>query len=234
MANTNQANRKMVPRSAAGQRSTVVRMNLFVLVRILFQYLGRVEPTSLDLAKEVLKDCERKHNTKDSKYETLADAISERVRDAVGESHWAQARKIQKQLVINQQRKKLKALKAQGQKKQPAHKKSLLSRMSQASSSSSSQQRNNSMTMSSLSQPLPPQHQASSSDMEAIEAAKTMSALSTSAASSTSTSAPFTASPPDRSGASTPTRSNYSGDFNVRASNNTNGTNMDEEMQGGV
>lgn len=92
-----------------------MRMNLFVLVRILFQYLERVDPSSLDLAKEVLKDCERKHNTKDSKYETLADAINERVRDAVGESHWAQARKIQKQLMINQQRKKLRAMKVKQQ-----------------------------------------------------------------------------------------------------------------------
>ena len=37
----------------AAQRSTVVRMNLFVLVRILFQYLDRVYPSTLTLAKEV-------------------------------------------------------------------------------------------------------------------------------------------------------------------------------------
>jgi hypothetical protein len=37
----------------AAQRSTVVRMNLFVLVRILFQYLERVDPSTLTLAKEV-------------------------------------------------------------------------------------------------------------------------------------------------------------------------------------
>lgn len=90
--------------------SQAVRMNLFVLVRILFQYLERVDTSVLDLAKAVLKDCERKHNTKDSKYETLADAISERVRDAVGETHWTQARKIQKQLAANQQKKRLKAM----------------------------------------------------------------------------------------------------------------------------
>jgi hypothetical protein len=86
-------------------------MNLFMLVRILFQYLERTDRTVLDLAKEVLKDCERKHNTKDSKYETLADAISERVRDAVGESHWKKARMIQKQLALNQQKKKMRTMK---------------------------------------------------------------------------------------------------------------------------
>jgi len=102
----------------ASQRNQAVRMNLFVLVRILFQYLERVDGTLLDLAKEVLKDCERKHKTKDSKYETLADAIGERVRDAVGEAHWLQARKIQKQLAVNQQNKKLKAMRAQMQQKQ--------------------------------------------------------------------------------------------------------------------
>jgi len=52
----------------------------------------------------VLKDCERKQNSKDSKYETLADAISERVRDAVGETHWARARQIQKQLELKRER----------------------------------------------------------------------------------------------------------------------------------
>ena len=40
-------------RQAGGGGSTIVRMNLFVLVRILFQYLERVDPSSLDLAKEV-------------------------------------------------------------------------------------------------------------------------------------------------------------------------------------
>ena len=63
----------------------------------------------------MLKDCERKQNSKDSKYETLADAISERVRDAVGETHWARARQIQKQLALNQQKKRWRDMKAQHQ-----------------------------------------------------------------------------------------------------------------------
>lgn len=131
-------------------------MNLFVLVRILFQYLERVDPSLLRLAKEVLKDCERKHNTKDSKYGTLADAINERVRDAVGETHWAQAKKIQKQLVINQQRKKMVSMKTKSQAAKPS-----LSRRS------------------SSDRPviLPSQQQNSPRD-KALEAARTMSALS--------------------------------------------------------
>lgn len=39
--------------SITQQRSQAVRMNLFVLVRILFQYLERVDKDILDLAKEV-------------------------------------------------------------------------------------------------------------------------------------------------------------------------------------
>ena len=59
---------------------------------------------------QVLLDCERKHNTKDSNYETLARAIAERVRDEVGETHWMNARRIQKQMIIIRQKKKLGAL----------------------------------------------------------------------------------------------------------------------------
>jgi len=35
-------------------------MNLFVLVRILFQYLEKVDRVVLHLAKQILKDCEKK------------------------------------------------------------------------------------------------------------------------------------------------------------------------------
>ena len=80
--------------------------------------IAHLRPSFYFTIIQVLKDCERKHNSKDSKYETLADAINERVRDAVGESHWTQARKIQKQLAENQQKKKLKAMAMQRQKNQ--------------------------------------------------------------------------------------------------------------------
>ena len=77
------------------------------------------------------------------------------MRDAVGESHWAHARKIQKQLVINQQMKKLKAMKDQAEK-----------------AAANRGNRNNTSSPSSLS---PRQSQASA---EAMEAAEAMSALS--------------------------------------------------------
>ena len=57
---------------------------------------------------QVLKDCERKHTKGESKYETLADAISKRLRDCVGETHWTNAVRIQRQMAIIRQKKKLK------------------------------------------------------------------------------------------------------------------------------
>jgi hypothetical protein len=89
------------------------------------------------------------------------------VRDAVGESHWAHARKIQKQLVINQQMKKLKAMTDQAEK-----------------TASNRGDRNNTSSPSSQS---PRQSQASA---EAMEAAETMSALSRVAPNRTDTATP--------------------------------------------
>lgn len=167
----------------SSQRSQTVRMNLFVLVRILFQYLERVDSSVLHLAKEVLKDCERKHNTKDSKYGTLADAIGERVRDAVGEAHWAQARKIQKQLALNQQKKKLAAMK--GAAKRNAKRMDATPAQSRELNSSDPMNTVQSATRP-VSQdrmqqrPQQEQHQQARrlSTEEAMEAAKAMSALS--------------------------------------------------------
>lgn len=158
--------------------SQAVRMNLFVLVRILFQYLERVDTSVLDLAKAVLKDCERKHNTKDSKYETLADAISERVRDAVGETHWTQARKIQKQLAANQQKKRLKAMAQAAQR----------SRGKGAGRSSSQQTGIPSMGQQQSTPSLGGQmSRRLSGNDEAMEAAQAMSALAQQSTSATPT-----------------------------------------------
>jgi hypothetical protein len=77
------------------------------------------------------------------------------VRDTVGESHWAHARKIQKQLVINQQMKKLRAMKDQAEM--------------------AAVNRGNRNNMPSPSPQSPRQSQASADAMEAAEA---MSALS--------------------------------------------------------
>ena len=53
-----------------------------------------------------MKDCERKHAAKESRYATLGEAINDRLRDAVGEAHWSQAKQIQKRVILNQARRK--------------------------------------------------------------------------------------------------------------------------------
>ena len=125
------------PLTNKGRRNKVQRKKLFILVRILLQYLDKVDPATLDLAHEVrelflycglislslfatlktavltifityqvLKDCERKYKHNESKYETLDDAINDRLRDAVGETHWRHAHKIEKVLLVNHRKKK--------------------------------------------------------------------------------------------------------------------------------
>lgn len=74
------------------------RMNLFVLIRVLLRYLERVDVDAWCLAKQVLKDCETKQKSGDSKYPTLFHAVNERLRHTVGETHWALARKIRAHL----------------------------------------------------------------------------------------------------------------------------------------
>jgi len=161
-----------------------------------------------------LKDCERKHNTKDSKYETLADAINERVRDAVGENHWAQARKIQKQLVINQQRKKLRAMKGLARRSQSS------SSGNQTSSSSAATTSSSSAASSAAAAKRPELKQASN---EAMEAAVTMSALAQGSAHP----------PPSRDGASTPVQSNESRSNNNAFKSMTTANDVEMSDSGG-
>ena len=63
-------------------------------------------PTPPPNNHQVLNDCEKKHSSGDSKYSSLADAIRKRVRDAVGEEHWENARRIQKELATKKRKKK--------------------------------------------------------------------------------------------------------------------------------
>ena len=69
-------------------------------------------------ANQVLEDCERKQRTKDSNYDTLADAISKRLRDSIGENHWTNACRIQKQMIVIRQKKKLRAFQGAAQSSQ--------------------------------------------------------------------------------------------------------------------
>lgn len=77
-----------------------------LLVRVLLQYLAKVDIEALKVAQEEIRDCERKHRDNDSKFARLSDAIRERVRNVVGEAYWNQARRIHQQLLINQQKKR--------------------------------------------------------------------------------------------------------------------------------
>ena len=59
---------------------------------------------------QILKDCDRKHSQGDDTYDSLADAINQRLRDSVGEKHWENACRIQKQIFINRQKNKLQSM----------------------------------------------------------------------------------------------------------------------------
>jgi len=71
------------------------RANLFLHVRVLLQYLTRVDPKLRIEAQNALKDCHIKNRSGDPNYKSLVDSIETRVKLAVGEKHWKRAREIQ-------------------------------------------------------------------------------------------------------------------------------------------
>lgn len=164
-------------RRATTQRVGTVasRKNLALLMRVLLQYLAKVDAAAMKAAQEVrattlqlllygsiaesqactqgnfcsyhirhacfvnendvykvLRDCLRKHKSKDSQFVFLSDAIYDRVRDSVGEEHWKKALQIHRQLLVNLQKKKRssanvsqqtgheKEMKEEAEKQQPA------------------------------------------------------------------------------------------------------------------
>jgi len=74
-------------------------------LRILFQYLERVDKETLQLVKDVVKECERKYLANDTKFDTLHEAINENVRNTIGEMHWVNACKTQALLMRSIQQK---------------------------------------------------------------------------------------------------------------------------------
>lgn len=92
-------------RNAAGC-SRIELARLVVLLKVLFRYLEKVDPATLQLAMVVLKDCERKYVKHDSQYPSLEEAIGHRLRDTVGEAHWARARQIRGRVMANRRNKK--------------------------------------------------------------------------------------------------------------------------------
>jgi len=71
------------------------RANLFLHVRVLLQYLTRVDPKLRIEAQNALKECHLKNRSGDPNYKSLVDSIETRVRSAVGNKHWDRAKEIQ-------------------------------------------------------------------------------------------------------------------------------------------
>lgn len=80
------------------------RLNIFVLVRILFHYLEKVDPKLLLQAKQVLKECDKQKKAGNPEYQNLADAIPPRIKNCVGDHHWSKALAIQRQFLKSKQK----------------------------------------------------------------------------------------------------------------------------------
>jgi len=73
-------------------------------LRVLLRYLERVDPGALDLARQVLRDCDLKYRSEGSRFvdRQFSEAVNGRVRSAVGEAHWDEAGRILRQVICNQ------------------------------------------------------------------------------------------------------------------------------------
>jgi len=84
------------------------RINLFVMIKILFKYLNRIDPALAARAKNLLKDCNKQNAQRQKQgkssmvvYGNLADTIERRVRLCVGDAHWQRAQNVcRKQNII--------------------------------------------------------------------------------------------------------------------------------------
>ena len=82
------------------------QLNVFVLVRLLFHYLEKVDPQLLLEAKRALKDCDRRKREGDPGYQQLSEIIPRRLRRIVGDKHWGRALAIQRNYLLQKKRKK--------------------------------------------------------------------------------------------------------------------------------
>ena len=82
------------------------QLNVFVLVRLLFHYLEKVDPQLLLEAKRALKDCDRRKREGDPGYQQLSEVVPRRLRRIVGTKHWGRALEIQRNYLLQKQRKK--------------------------------------------------------------------------------------------------------------------------------
>ena len=104
--------RPSVRNAAAGNsrrdRESTHQINVFVLVRLLFHYLEKVDPNLLLEAKAALKDCDRRKRNGDAGYACLSEAIPRQLRRVVGDKHWGRALAIQRDYLLQKQRKRKK------------------------------------------------------------------------------------------------------------------------------
>ena len=89
-------------------RESTHQINVFVLVRLLFHYLEKVDPSLLLEAQAALKDCDRRKRNGDTAYASLSEAIPRRLRRVVGDKHWGRALAIQRDYLLKKQRKQKK------------------------------------------------------------------------------------------------------------------------------
>ena len=94
--------------ASSKRREGTHQINVFVLVRLLFHYLEKADPNILAEAKSALKDCDRKKREGEPGYQCLSEAIPRRLRRVVGDKHWGRALAIQRNYLLQKQRKKKK------------------------------------------------------------------------------------------------------------------------------
>mmetsp|Transcript_40586 Transcript_40586/g.59328 ORF Transcript_40586/g.59328 Transcript_40586/m.59328 type:complete len:141 (+) Transcript_40586:113-535(+) len=70
------------------------RLNLFMLIRIIFVRLEKVNPRLLIHAKQVLKDCNALKKKGHPKFQNLAVSIECQMRKTIGENHWKESLRL--------------------------------------------------------------------------------------------------------------------------------------------
>uniref|UniRef100_A0A7S4RVE2 Uncharacterized protein n=1 Tax=Ditylum brightwellii TaxID=49249 RepID=A0A7S4RVE2_9STRA len=70
------------------------RLNLFMLIRIIFVRLEKINPRLLIQAKRVLKDCNTLKQKGHPKFQNLAVSIESQMRKTIGEKHWNESLRL--------------------------------------------------------------------------------------------------------------------------------------------
>mmetsp|Transcript_67270 Transcript_67270/g.99726 ORF Transcript_67270/g.99726 Transcript_67270/m.99726 type:complete len:161 (+) Transcript_67270:50-532(+) len=70
------------------------RLDLFVIINILFSHLEKVNPRLLPYVKQVLKDCDSLKKKGHPQFQSLAIPIEFHIRRTIGETHWNEALKL--------------------------------------------------------------------------------------------------------------------------------------------